>query len=264
VTLEYRGGFGLTYFGYSRGFKSGGYNYPASLNPVLDPETLDSYELGIKANLADDRLRVRSALFRYDFKDLQVSRGGAGAFITTENAASGTVRGLEVDVGARLTPDLSLELGIALTDGEYADYVAGVLVPSTVPPYGSAPRAGGFDVRGKPLLRLPDRAAHLGIRYERRLTGGGRVPFRIDYSYKGNYYFDFAAVAETEWLEQDSYGVLNARVAYAAADGGWEIGFWGANLTDTSYYEDAVLTSTSSRVSYADPRTYGVDFKLRL
>jgi iron complex outermembrane receptor protein len=86
----------------------------------------------------------------------------------------------------------------------------------------------------------------------------------VEYSYKGAYLFDFAAVAATEWLQQDAYGVLNARVAYASADDGWELGLWGANLTDESYYEDAVLSSTSSRVSYADPRTWGVDFRLRL
>ena len=86
----------------------------------------------------------------------------------------------------------------------------------------------------------------------------------VDYSYKGDYYFDFAAVPETEWLKQRAYGVLNARVAYATEDSSWEIGLWGANLTDESYYEDAVLTAASSRVSYADPRTWGVDFRLRL
>ncbi|HZF31808.1 MAG TPA: TonB-dependent receptor, partial [Gammaproteobacteria bacterium] len=80
VSLEYRRDFGLAYLSYSRGFKSGGYNYPASLNPVLNPETVDSYELGVKAQLAHDRLRVNSALFFYDFRDLQVTRGGVGAF----------------------------------------------------------------------------------------------------------------------------------------------------------------------------------------
>ena len=264
LALEYRGGFGLAYVSYSRGFKSGGYNYPASVNPVLNPETLDSYELGIKADLANDRLRVRSALFYYDFEDLQVSRGGPGAFITTENAASAAVRGLEVDVTAALTSELSLETGIALVDSEYTDYVAGVLVPLTTPPYGSAPLAGGLDVRGRSLLRSPDRAAYVGVRYERGLVRGGRIPVTVSYSYKDDYYFDFSAVAATEWLRQDAYGVLNARVAYASADAGWEIGMWGTNLTDASYYEDAVLQSASSRVSYADPRTWGIDFKLRL
>ena len=87
---------------------------------------------------------------------------------------------------------------------------------------------------------------------------------RIDYAYKGDYDFDFAAAPEAEWLRQEAYGVLNARFAYVAPTGQWEIGLWGANLTDETYYEDAVLTSFSARVSYADPRTYGIDFKLRL
>ena len=262
VALEYRASFGLAYLSYSRGFKSGGYNYPASLNPVLNPETLDAYELGIKAALANDRVSVRSALFYYDVEDLQVTRGGAGAFLTTENAANGTVRGLEIDLSAVLTPTLSLEGGIALVDSQYDEYTAGVLVPLRAPPYGSAPLDGGFDARGESLLRSPDQAAYVGLRYEPPFRGG-RLPVSITYSYKGDYYFDFAAVAETEWLRQDAYGLLNTRVAYASTDGGWEIGLWGTNLSDASYYEDAVVTSASSRVSYADPRAYGVDFKLR-
>ena len=134
VALEHRGDFGLVYLSYSRGFKSGGYNYPASVNPVLNPETLDSYEIGVKSDLADDRLRLSSALFFYDFKDLQVSRNGGGVFITTENAASARVHGLEIDVDVVITDDLSLRSGIALVDSEYSDYTAAVLVPLMVPP----------------------------------------------------------------------------------------------------------------------------------
>jgi iron complex outermembrane receptor protein len=263
VSLEYRGDFGLAYVIYSRGFKGGGYNYPASVNPVLNPETVDSYEIGLKTDLADERLRLSSALFFYDFSDLQVARGGTGTFLTTENAASARVQGLEIDVTAAVTTSLSIQLGLALIDSEYTDYTAGVLVPQLVPPYGSTPLPGGLDVRGRSLLRSPDEAAYVGIHYEWPLTGGGRVPISVAYSYKSDYYFDFSPVPATEWLEQDAYGVLNARVAYAGARAGWELGFWGRNLTDTSYYEDAVLITASSRVSYADPRTYGVDFKLR-
>jgi iron complex outermembrane recepter protein len=263
ISLEYRGDFGLAYVSYSRGFKSGGYNYPASVNPVLNPETLDSYEVGVTSDLAGQRLHLRSALFFYDFRDLQVTRGGTATFLTTENAASARVRGLELDLSVSLTPTLSLNAGIALIDSEYTDYTAGVLVPQLAPPYGSTPLPGGLDVRGRPLLRSPDEAAYLGIRYEARLAHGGHLPVSLAYSYKSDYYFDFSAVAETEWLEQGSYGVLNARVGYASAENDWEIGIWGRNLTDSSYYEDAVLIAASSRVSYADPRTYGVDFKFR-
>ena len=263
IAIEYRNDFGLAYLSYSRGFKTGGYNYPASVNPVLNPETVESYELGMKASLADDRLRLRSALFRYDVKDLQVSRGGAGAFITTENAASATVQGLELDVDAAVTARLALNAGVAFIDSEYTDYIAGVLVPQTAPPFGSTPLPGGFDVRGRSLLRSPDEAVYVGVRYELPLADGGRLAISGDYSYKGDYYFDFSPVAETEWLEQDAYDVLNARVAYSSTDGDWEVGVWIRNLTDSTYYEDAVVQSASSRVSYADPRTGGIDFRLR-
>jgi iron complex outermembrane receptor protein len=264
VSLEYRGDFGLAYATYSRGFKSGGYNYPASINPVLNPESLESYEIGVKSDLASGRLNLSSALFTYDFRDLQVTRGGTGAFITTENAASARVRGLELEVRAALSSSLSVDFGLALIDSEYTDYTAAVLVPQLSPPYGSAPLPGGLDARGRSLLRSPDHAAYVGLRYERRLAGGGRIPVSVDYSYKGDYYFDFSVVPETEWLEQDAYGVLNIRAAYVTVGGDWEIGVWGRNLTDASYYEDAVLFTASSRIVYADPRTYGVDFKLRL
>jgi iron complex outermembrane receptor protein len=264
LSLEYRGRFGLAYVSYARGFKSGGYNYPASLNPVLNPETLDSYEIGSKLQLADGRVQLSSAMFFYDVDDLQVTRGGAGSFLTTENAASGRARGLEVDVTAAVGTGLELRGGVALIDSQYTDYTAGVLVPQLVPPYGSIPLPGGLDVRGQSLLRSPDAAAYVGLHHERPLARGGRLPVSVTYSYKSDYYFDFSAIEATEWLRQDDYGVLNARVAYVSETAAWEIGLWGRNLTDTAYYEDAVLTSVSSRVSYADPRTLGVDFRLRL
>jgi outer membrane receptor protein involved in Fe transport len=71
-------------------------------------------------------------------------------------------------------------------------------------------------------------------------------------------------VPATEWLKQPPTGILNARLAYVAPHGRWELGLWGTNVTDAVYYDDAVLTSVSSRVVYADPRMYGVDFKVNV
>ena len=264
LALEHHGGFGLAYLSYARGFKSGGYSYPASLGPVLDPEIVDSYELGVKSELLDKRLRLDSALFVYNFENLQVTRNASGAFLTTENAADAKVRGAELSFAFAVAPALSLTGGVALIHSEYTDYTAGVLVPLLAPPYGSVPLAGGLDVRGRPLLRSPDRAAYVGLRYEPRLASGGSLPLSANYSYKDSYYFDFSAVPATEWLKQPPTSVLNARVAYVAPGARWEVGLWGTNLTDAVYYDDAVLTSVSSRVSYADPRMYGVDFKLNV
>ena len=264
VSLQLRGALGLAYFTYARGFKSGGYNYPASIGSVLDPETVDSYELGLKSDLLHKRLRIDAALFFYDVKDLQVTRGGAGAFLATENAANATVRGAELDFAFAVSPTFTVTGGFALNHSEYTAYVAGVLVPQLVPPYGSVPLPGGLDVRGEPLLRSPETAANVAVHYEPALARGSHLALTANYSYKDSYYFDFSAVPATEWLKQPATGLLNARIAYVAARGGWEVGLWGTNLTDRAYYDDAVLNSVSSRVSYADPRLYGVDFKVNL
>ena len=263
ASIEYRGRFGLGYLSYSRGFKSGGYNYPAAPSVVLEPESIDTYEAGSKSDLFGARLRINTAVFSSKIKDLQVSRGAAG-MLTTENAADAEVRGLEIDFDVAMAEDLTMYGGAALIHSRYTDYTAGVLVPLYVPPFGSVPLVGGLDVRGRSLLRAPDRALNVGIRYDKRLAGGGSLPLSVNYAYKGDYYFDFSAVPETAWLKQKPYGVLSARIAYRARDERWEVGLWGTNITDEAYLEDAVLTAVVSRVSYADPRLYGIDFKLRL
>jgi iron complex outermembrane receptor protein len=263
ASVEYRGSWGIAYLSYARGFKSGGYNYPASTGPALDPEILDSYELGLKSDLLDGRVQLRSAVFFTDVNGLQVVRGAAGALVT-ENAADADVRGLEVELDVALRENLSLSFAAALLDSEYTEYTAGVLVPLYVPPYGSAPLAGGLDVRGRSLLRTPDETLSVGVRYRKPLEAGGSIAFAGSYAYKGDYYFDFSAVPETEWLMQHAHGILNARAAYVASDERWELGFWSNNLTDELYYDDAVNTNVASRISYADPRTSGIDFKYRL
>jgi iron complex outermembrane receptor protein len=263
ASVEYRSARGVAYLSYARGFKSGGYNYPASAGPVLDPEILDSYEVGLKTDLRNGRVQLRSAAFFTDVNGLQVVRGAAGALVT-ENAANADVRGLEIDVDFAFRENLSLTVAAALLDSEYTEYTAGVLVPLYVPPYGSAPLAGGLDVRGRSLLRTPDRTLSVGVRYRKPLGAIGSIAFAGTYAHRDDYYFDFSAAPETEWLKQHAHGVLNARVAYVASDERWELGLWSNNLTDELYYDDAVLTNVASRVSYADPRMAGIDFKYRL
>src|SRR3546814_16910288 len=73
------------YATYSRGFKSGGFDFPASkINPLtgqpvalLRPEVLDMFEIGWKTALFDRRVRLNALLFYYDYKDLQVTRAAS-------------------------------------------------------------------------------------------------------------------------------------------------------------------------------------------
>ena len=84
--LSYRLTAGVTaYGGFSNGFKSGGFdtrypappaghqpNSPTAAPGTFEPETVSSYEVGLKSLWAGGRARVNVALFRADYDDIQV------------------------------------------------------------------------------------------------------------------------------------------------------------------------------------------------
>ena len=273
VTLQYDFDLGMVYLTYSQGFKSGGYNYVASaINPLtgepeppVDPEVLDMLELGWKTELADRRLRLNGALFYYDYQDLQVSANvttpsGAQANIT-RNAADATVIGLDLDFTFLATENFTINGAINLMESEYDEYFASAQMFNGVIDGTPAPgmRAIRYDASGESLLRAPDISAFLTLTYELPIANG-RSPVSITYSYKGDYKFDFVAAPETSALQQDAYGLLNARWAYYSADDTWSVAVWGKNLMDEDeYFDDINANPAGIRGSVGTPRTYGVD-----
>ena len=263
ATLEYNMDNGLAYLSYARGFKSGGFNYPSVGTQALKPETLDMLELGWKAELFNNSMRINAALFYYDYKDLQVTRAasasGGGVTVTTENAANAKILGLEGDVIWRPTERITISGGLSLQDAEYKDYNAsakvfldslGVAAPGMTDVL--------FDADGESMLRTPDFSSYLSLQYDFTI-GEANLPAVVTYSYKGDYDFDFVADSQSRLLTQDDYGLLSARISYLPPSERWSISLWGNNLTDEEYFDDVVGNSTGLRGSYAAPRTYGVD-----
>lgn len=259
ATLEYSFDAGMAYLTYSRGFKSGGFNYPAVANEPLDPEILDMYELGYKADLLEGSLRLNAALFYYDYQDLQVTRAGSGEggsiTLTTENAADAEVLGFEFDVNWLATEYLTLSAGAGFLDSEYQDYDASakVFLETT-----AGMTDVFFDASGESLLRAPDTSAYVSAKYEFS-AGDATVPVVLTYSYKDEYDFDFIASEETDAIRQDAYGLLSARISYQSPNKDWSVALWGSNLTDEEYFDDIVANSAGIRGSYGVPRTYGVE-----
>lgn len=257
----------MLYATYSRGFKSGGYNYPAVTNKpandsALEPEILDMFELGMKGEFLDSTMRLNASLYYYDYSDLQVTRasGGAGAVVTTENAADATIMGLDVDMIWLATDNLTITAGLNILDTEYEDYDASA---KTVNFEGSGVPGAvidvGFDASGEQMLRAPEWSALLSAEYVVELSGGS-MPLFISYSYKDDYEFDFAQDPAMHELIQDSYGLLSARISYQPDSGSWEIGVYGNNLTDEDYKDDSVANGAGVRINRGVPRVYGVDF----
>ena len=118
----------MAYASYTRGFKPGGSNLtfgredviaPIVVLPVFEEETIDAYEVGLKTDLADGRVRLNGAMFFYEYDNLQYQatdpelfQGGVG------NVPESEIYGAEIELGAFLTDSLVFDARIALLETE--------------------------------------------------------------------------------------------------------------------------------------------------
>jgi iron complex outermembrane receptor protein len=270
ATLEHHFDNAMVYLTYSRGFKSGGFNYPATTTPDgLDPEVLDMIELGMKGDYFNGTLRLNASAYYYDYTDLQVQRASSDTGVTTtENAANAEILGLEVDAIYAPTDALTLRFGFNFTDSQYKDYEAaqkvfratlGQTTASGAPAPGMVDQP--FDADGESLLRAPDFSAFATLGYEFTLPSG-YIPLSITYSYKDSFWYDFSTdPIAAPWLEEDGYGLLSAKIGWVSADDRWSASLWGRNLTDETYHDEVAGNAMGLRAYYGDPRMYGVDLQ---
>ena len=120
----------MGYLSWSRGFRSGGFNgratTPSSIGPY-DPETVDSYEVGLRSSLLDNRLIFNATLFRAKYKDKhesEIYQFGAATETVVNNAAEATIDGLEVEAMLAAGERVQLRLSVGMIDGKYEEFLA--------------------------------------------------------------------------------------------------------------------------------------------
>lgn len=263
ATLEYSFADSMIYTKFARGFKSGGFNYPAAGQQPLNPEVLDMYELGLKSSLFDRTVRVTLSGYYYDYKDLQVSRAStAGSvLVITQNAANATLYGIDADLTWNVNRRLTLNAALAWQHSEYKNYdlatakvFNGVVLGDTTPGMRDIP----YMANGERLLRAPAFSAFASVNYDIPV-GMGSVPVTVSYSYKGSFNFDFVANPTTDSLRHKPYHLVNARIGYRPDGNEWSVSAFANNLFDERYFDDVVAAGTGIRGSYGAPRTYGVE-----
>ncbi len=234
----------MLYASATRGFKSGGFNF-SSGNSIqgYDPEKLWSYEGGFKSTLLDKRLRFNASAFYYDYTDLQVS-----AFITPgvtdiTNAADATVKGLEVELEAKVTNDLDIGGTLSRLEATYKNFPG-------------APITGGtFDATGKYLNSAPKWSYTIYANYNYGLPDGSTLDFHADYGWKSRQYY---TVVNDMVQSSPSYGLLNANITYTSPDDHWRVVAYGRNLGNEYYLLSAGTYTVVPAGTPGDPRTFGV------
>jgi iron complex outermembrane receptor protein len=216
----------MVYGTYSRGYKGPAYNVFFNMSPtqdnVLAPETSNSFEIGVKSELMDRRVRLNVAAFQTDYDGYQANVPDLvnGVIVTRLiNAGKVQTKGIEADLTARLTPALTLSGGVANIIARVKSF--------TCPPGAAL----SCDINGKPLPFSPDWKGTIRARYTQALAGGLTVEYGADYSWQSKVQFDLQQQPDSF---QKAYGIVNASIALVS-DKGWRVSVIGKNLADTSY-----------------------------
>lgn len=241
----------LVYASYNRGFKSGGFNGQFPTDPAFSPEKLDAYEVGVKSDLLDRRLRVNASAFYYDYSNLQVSRF-VNSQVSYYNGAAARVYGLDVDFEARPVRRLTLSGGLTLLHDRFTDFPNAVI--STQVPTGIVITTGSAKDNRLPFT--PDFTGTLTAQYTAPI---GTAELGLDASVTYN---DGFFSQPDNILRQPSYFYVSAGVRVTLADG-LTLRAWGRNLANEAIVTTLAAGTFNSNVSYQPPRTYGLTIGAR-
>jgi len=245
------------YASVTRGFKSGGFD-PAPVSGAYDPNTTKfnpesvwSYEVGLKAALFDRHLDLNLAGYRYTYKGFQVQvlRNGV---TSTLNVPQYNAYGLEGDVTVRAGRNLTLVAGGSWNGAKYGDF----LVDDRFNP------GVAQNLRGNRGILSPEFSGFAradlvvpfaGMDVQVRASG--------DVNWRSRQYFTIFGDARES---QAAYALFGARLALERPDGRWSVAIAAQNLFDTDYLTSAVEQGFGISTFRGRPRSVAVELRTRL
>jgi iron complex outermembrane receptor protein len=238
----------MGYVSYNRGFKSGGFNTSTYPPVEFQPESIDSYEAGVKSEWLDRRLRLNLAGFFYDYSNIQTTSYPNGSLIVT-NGGSAHIYGADLDAEYVVTPEFHLSGGLEALDAKFQQF--------NQAPISSVKAGGGTSfvvgsAAGKYLPKAPKLTFNVSGDYSKTVSFGKLIA-DITYSYNDGFFGD-----PDNRLSQPAYSLVNGTIGVEALPNGWSVKLWGKNLLDSRYAVTLAAQSQGDYIQYADPRTYGV------
>lgn len=247
----------MAYATVSRGYKAGGFSDFAGCGPTFKPETVDSYEIGLKGSALDNRFTYRAAAFRMDYSNLQ-TQFTTVAGTTTVNAERARIKGVELELTARPSDRLSLDANVSYLDARYRDF----LYPYTIGPQGLTP----LQLAGDRMPRSPKWSGGAGIEYAHPLANNASLTARLEGYFTTNLSFNPAAYNIDGGPEQiqPGYALGNAYLTYDDGDG-LTVRAFVKNFTNRFYLSSTLEFPILGNVAgfAAPPRTWGVEVSTR-
>ena len=227
----------MAYASYTKGFKPGGSNLtfgwpeddeqnfgakpaPQLIYPLFNSEIIDAYELGIKTDLMDGRMRANVSAFMYDYENLQfqstdpdVYRGGVA------NIPESEMSGVELELIGIISDTLSMDLRISTLDTEItSDYEALDNIKSELYFFGEEPERYALreNIKGNKLAKSPEFTANFGLQYNGVSKAGLPVKSTFELIHRGDFQ---QRVFNSPYVDQvDSYTIVNLTYSTETSD----------------------------------------------
>jgi iron complex outermembrane receptor protein len=231
----------------SKGYKAGGVNLTLG-TPNFEPETNLVYELGLKTMALDRHLRVNTAVFYSDYKDIQLSSLFNGLPLT-QNAASGEAWGAELELLGRFG-GFGFNAGVGWLDATFAE---DALIVNT------STNAQQLVPSGSDLVFSPEWTINAGIEYVFPIGNGTLTP-RLQFAYVGE---QLATPFPSESTIVPSRDLWDARLTWDSG-GMWTVEAFVTNLADQTWIASQIQNSTSATggIIYGAPIQYGARVRL--
>lgn len=240
----------MLYGGYGKGFRAGGYN-PFAVQAPYAPETNKSAEIGAKGELLDRRLSFSLAAYRNEYSNLQLRAGvpTGGAIIT--NAADSLIKGVEVEVSARVGNGFRLTANGAYTDAYFTSF-----------PTARDTLDRPVDASGNKLPRVPEWQFFVAAEKDFTINDGLELTAEANYRWRDRIYFFFTDQNAQPWQDPPG-GELGARISLHTPDARRSLSLFATNILDQRIINTAAVTFSYPQVGLNKPRVIGLSGEFR-
>ena len=252
----------MVFASYTRGHKAQAYDITAGFNQAdadnpIKPESVDSFEFGVKTTLLNERLRLNVIAFHATYDDFQVQiidTTGPTVEFRKANVGELETTGIEFESLALLSENLSLIFNAAYIDAVVNDYTGAECYRDQTPAEGCV---GGLQtVDDGDLPNSPEWKYTLALEYQRGL---GNLPFDLFgnalYVWQDEIAF---GLTQNPRLREDAYGIANFRFGIVDKADRYELSLFVNNAFDESYRSDladiGVLTGNQEALFHITPR----------
>ena len=225
----------LIYISATKGSRAGGFNLVFfSAERTFKTESLISYELGYKGTLRDGTMQLNSALYLYDYKNVETFGTGpsltnpANTSTSVFSVPSAQIVGWDTDLDWLITDNLTLGANFSYTHSEYTDnFVVNDPNDPHRPPSLFNPAAIPIDLDGKQMLQVPEMKGGIYAQYTFQMADRGSLTFLANWSWIDQVYF---SAFESEEDAAPEYQRTDVRATWISPSTAWTVAAFADNV----------------------------------